>query len=113
MENLNGIDFITLQETPEVQLLDFTPKTFDDYCGQKELKEKLTLYTKAAKMRNEPLDHLLLFGPPGLGKTTLGHIMAHVMDVNIKLCTGPMLERTGDIVAILSGLQPRDICFID
>ena len=64
-------------------------------------------------MRNEPLDHLLLFGPPGLGKTTLSMIMAQVMDVNIKLCSGPMIERTGDLVGMLSSLQPRDIFFID
>jgi Holliday junction DNA helicase RuvB len=64
-------------------------------------------------MRNEPLDHLLLFGPPGLGKTTLSMIMAHIMDVNVKLCSGPMIERTGDLVGILSSLQPRDIFFID
>ena len=93
--------------------LDFFPKTFDDYLGQKELKKKLAVYTQAAKMRNEPLDHLLLFGPPGLGKTTLSQIMAHVMDVSIKICSGPMMERTGDLVAILSSLEPRDILFID
>ena len=68
---------------------------------------------QAAKMRNEALDHLLLFGPPGLGKTTLSQIMAHVMGVGIKICSGPMMERTGDLVAILSSLEPRDILFID
>lgn len=86
---------------------------FDDNIGQKDLKEKLSIYTQAAKMRNEPLDHLLLFGPPGLGKTTLSMIMAQVMDVNIKLCSGPMIERTGDLVGMLSSLQSRDIFFID
>lgn len=97
----------------EEQSLDFIPKCFEDYLGQDELKAKLNIYTKAAKMRNEPLDHLLLFGPPGLGKTTLSQIMANIMEVGIKICSGPMLERTGDLVAILSGLSPKDILFID
>ncbi len=113
MEIKEPIDIITLQETPEEQSLDFCPKSFDDYLGQTELKQKLAVYTQAAKMRNEPLDHMLLFGPPGLGKTTLATIMAHVMDVGIKICSGPMMERTGDLVAILSGVEPRDILFID
>ena len=100
---------LDLGETPEERSHDFSPQTFDDYIGQKELKEKLSIYTQA----EEPLDHLLLFGPPGLGKTTLSMIMAHVMNVNVKLCSGPMIERTGDLVGILSSLQPRDIFFID
>jgi len=107
------INILSLHETPEEKAYDFTPKAFDDYLGQKELKEKLALYTQAAKMRNEPLDHMLLFGPPGLGKTTLSQIMAHVMGVGIKICSGPMMERTGDLVAILSSLEPKDILFID
>lgn len=111
--NKNNLEYLTLQETAEERSFDFLPKEFDHYIGQKELKEKLEVYTKAAKMRTEPLDHLLLFGPPGLGKTTLSQIMANVMDVGIKICSGPMLERTGDVVAILSGLEPRDILFID
>lgn len=113
MSQENEIYFLNKPETPEEQQLEFRPNSFDEYLGQSNLKEKLSVYTKAAKMRQEPLDHMLLFGPPGLGKTTLAQIMAHVLDVQIKICTGPMLERTGDLVAILSGLQPRDILFID
>ncbi len=111
--NDQALDVLTLQEAPEEKQYSFTPKTFDEYIGQATIKEKLHVYTQAAKMREEPLDHLLLFGPPGLGKTTLAHIMAHIMGVNIKLCSGPMMERTGDLVAILSSLDARDILFID
>lgn len=113
MNEHETFEFLSLQETPEEVQHDFNPKVFDEYIGQKGLKDKLAVYTQAAKMRNEALDHMLLFGPPGLGKTTLSQIMANVMDVNIKIVSGPMLERTGDLVAMISGLQPRDIFFID
>lgn len=107
------VDLVTLEETADEQQHDFIPKTFEDYLGQEELKDKLKVFTHAAKMRGEALDHLLFFGPPGLGKTTISQIMAHIMGVGIRICSGPMMERTGDLVAILSSLEPRDILFID
>lgn len=110
---MNSIELLIAQETPEETQHHFVPKTFNDYLGQEPLKQKLRIYTTAAKMRQEPLDHLLLFGPPGLGKTTLSQIMAHEMAAGIKICSGPMMERTGDLVAILSSLEARDILFID
>ncbi len=113
MNELQSVNIISLQETPEESTHDFCPQSFNDYLGQEELKTKLKIYTQAAKERQEALDHFLLFGPTGLGKTTLSQIMAHEMGVNIKICSGPMIERTGDLVAILSGLQLRDILFID
>ncbi len=113
MEEIRSLNILTLEESTEERSYDFAPKTFDDYLGQPILKEKLKIFTQAAKMRQESLDHMLLFGPPGLGKTTLSQIMAQVMEVGIKICSGPMLERTGDLVAILSSLSARDILFID
>lgn len=113
MEELQNPAQLILFNQAEDRHYDFVPKTFNDYIGQEALKNKLRVYTQACKMRQEALDHMLLFGSPGLGKTTLCQIMAQEMGVGIKLCSGPMIERTGDLVAILSSLDHKDILFID
>nr|WP_269668086.1 Holliday junction branch migration DNA helicase RuvB [Staphylococcus gallinarum] len=89
------------------------PTKLRQYIGQSAIKSNLEVFIKAAKLRQEPLDHVLLFGPPGLGKTTLSHIIANEMAVNIRTVSGPSIERPGDLAAILSGLQPGDVLFID
>ncbi|MGJ5711770.1 Holliday junction branch migration DNA helicase RuvB [Staphylococcus auricularis] len=93
--------------------LSLRPHYLKQYIGQKTIKSNLEVFIKAAKLREEPLDHVLLFGPPGLGKTTLSHIIANELDVNIRTISGPSIERPGDLAAILSGLQPGDVLFID
>ncbi len=89
------------------------PRRLDDYVGQAKIREQLAIFIEAAKRRQETLDHLLLFGPPGLGKTTLAHIVATEMGVNLRSTSGPVLERAGDLAAMLTNLEPRDVLFID
>lgn len=89
------------------------PESIDEYIGQEDVKENIRVFVQAAKMRNEALDHVLLYGPPGLGKTTLAFIIAHELGTNIKTASGPSIEKSGDLAAILSSLEPGDVLFID
>lgn len=116
---MSEMDFENRIVTPEYtgrdEEIDYSlrPKTLDEYIGQQKVKENLSIYIQAALQRNEPLDHCLLYGPPGLGKTTLSGIIANTMGVNLRITSGPAIEKQGDLAALLTNLNEGDVLFID
>lgn len=109
------VDVNIHEDQPQEQQVEISlrPKTFSEYVGQERLKKNLSLAIDAAKKRSEPIDHILLYGPPGLGKTTMANVIAHEMGANIRITSGPAIEKAGDLASILTNLQDGDVLFID
>lgn len=113
MKNERIINPETINSGEEKLETSLRPQVLSEYIGQTKVKENMKIYIEAAKKRGEPLDHVLLYGPPGLGKTTLSNIIANEMNAKIKITSGPAIEKTGDLASILTGLNENDILFID